>query len=289
MKLVHKFIIILLAIAVLLVSGVVLVTAGGYYLTPLAERPYSPLHRLWRPGGLMGHGLGIVGSFMIIIMLGYSLRKRVRRFRRWGHISIWLNYHIFFGIAGPILIIFHTSLKYNGIVAVSFWSMIAVAVSGFLGRFLYVQIPRSRTGVELSKKEIEVRNSALRETLKKDYHLNEEEVKQLEKMGQAVDRQPGFLRVILLFPFKNLSLSLKIRRQTRKIMAKKQIERKYLRELSKLMRRKAIFSRRIYLLNQMHRVFHFWHVVHKPFAYVMISIMILHVAVTTYMGLTWIF
>ena len=72
-----------------------------------------------------------------------------------GDIRYWLNYHIWMGITGPILVLFHTTFKFGEIVSVSFWSMAAVALSGFLGRYIYVQIPRSMTGNELSSTELE--------------------------------------------------------------------------------------------------------------------------------------
>jgi len=39
----------------------------------------------------------------------------------------------------------------------------------------------------------------------------------------------------------------------------------------------------------MTRVFHLWHVVHRPFAYVMVVIMFVHIAVTVAFGYRWIF
>jgi hypothetical protein len=39
----------------------------------------------------------------------------------------------------------------------------------------------------------------------------------------------------------------------------------------------------------MSELLHHWHVFHKPFAYVMLFIMVLHVGVTVAFGYTWIF
>jgi len=52
-------------------------------------------------------------------------------------------------------VLYHTALKFGGIVAVSFWSMAAVVLSGVIGRFIYVRIPRTIQGNELSVKELE--------------------------------------------------------------------------------------------------------------------------------------
>lgn len=140
---IHDVILLLLSAAFAIVLGRILWTGLGFYLTPHAERPFHEGFRLFRPAGLVGHSVGIVGSAMILLLLLYSVRKRVRRLRRWGDLQIWLKYHIFLGVAGPLLITVHAAGKVGGIVAISFWSMVAVAVSGIFGRFLYQQLPRN--------------------------------------------------------------------------------------------------------------------------------------------------
>ena len=63
-------------------------------------------------------------------------------------------FHIFLCTLGPILVLFHTSYKFGGLVVISFWSMVAVFLSGIIGRFIYIQIPRTIEGRELSLNEI---------------------------------------------------------------------------------------------------------------------------------------
>ena len=43
------------------------------------------------------------------------------------------------------------------------------------------------------------------------------------------------------------------------------------------------------MLKTVNQVFHYWHVIHKPFAYVMILIMVVHITVVVAMGCAWIF
>ncbi len=130
-------------------------SAWPYYTTPYAERPFNPLHSAFKPGGSIGHGLGIIGSLMMIFMLAYSLRKRIRAFYRWGRLSTCLNIHIYFGIIGPLLVVLHSSFKLNGIISISFWSMLIVMFSGILGRYLYLKIPRDFSGEELSLQKVQ--------------------------------------------------------------------------------------------------------------------------------------
>ena len=40
---------------------------------------------------------------------------------------------------------------------------------------------------------------------------------------------------------------------------------------------------------EIHQLFHYWHVFHKPFALIMYIVMVIHVTLTTIFGYTWIF
>ena len=77
----------------------------------------------------------------------------------------WLEVHLFCGIVGPVLITFHTSFKFNGIVSAAYWSMVTVVLSGFIGRYLYVRIPRSIRGNELTRAELDARADELKDEL----------------------------------------------------------------------------------------------------------------------------
>jgi hypothetical protein len=78
------------------------------------------------------------------------------------------------------MVLYHTSFKFGGIVAVSFWSMVAVFLSGIVGRFIYIQIPRTIEGRELSLNE--VRN--LEGDHYKDQKSLERRIKRLARMQE---------------------------------------------------------------------------------------------------------
>ena len=50
-----------------------------------------------------------------------------------------------------------------------------------------------------------------------------------------------------------------------------------------------LLQQRILVLNRVQRLFHYWHVFHKPFAILMYVIMFVHVGVAVWLGYTWIF
>ena len=135
--------------------------AWSYYTTPLSVRGYEKVHRFLRPSGDGGHLLGFFGTLFLFATLPYLARKHLKILRNVGRPAHWLEAHIFCGVFGPILITYHTSFKFNGLVSVAYWSMVLVVVSGFVGRYLYVRIPKTIRGEELSRAELEARAADL--------------------------------------------------------------------------------------------------------------------------------
>lgn len=131
--------------------------AWDYYTTPLRIRGYEAEHRFLRPSGTGGHLLGIAGTLVLFSTLAYVARRRIQLLAKAGPVARWLEVHIFFGVFGPILVTFHTSFKFNGLVSVAYWSMVLVVVSGFVGRYLYVRIPKTIRGEELTLAELDQR------------------------------------------------------------------------------------------------------------------------------------
>ena len=260
---------------------------GGlsYYLTALIDRPRHPLFWALKPGGELGHRFAVVGSAMMIVMLGYSLRKRLPIFRRLGPIAVWLDYHIFLGICGPLFVVLHSSFKVGGLVALSFWSMILVAASGVLGRFLYRQIPRSRAGDELSLAQAEELDRELSRELVDELALPAETAERIEAIaGEGLDSQRSLLSTLFGLTLGRVAL----RRRLRRLVGRRRpIDRSLRRRLEKAVARKALLRRRLILWDRLREIFHYWHVLHKPFALIMYLFMILHIAVAWSTGYAW--
>ena len=60
----------------------VLAAGADFYRTPILERAHHEGYWQWKAGGSVGHKLGIAGSSMMVLMLLYSVRKRVGALRR---------------------------------------------------------------------------------------------------------------------------------------------------------------------------------------------------------------
>ncbi|HYI12042.1 MAG TPA: hypothetical protein VEK57_23510 [Thermoanaerobaculia bacterium] len=231
----------------------------SYYRTPLIERPHHPQFWSLKPGGTLGQAFGITGAGLMTVMLLYSVRKRVKPLRKAGPLNVWLDFHIFCGVIGPLLVILHSSFKVQGLVALSFWSMIAVALSGVLGRYLYLQIPRTRAGDERTLADVEAESRTLSAQLR-DLGLDEERLAELEGIASTPRAWQRRSRL-------------------------RAFERQHGgRQLVAVIERKADLHRRILRWHRLQEIFHHWHVFHKPFAIVMYLFLIVHITVVTVTG-----
>ncbi|HOX24889.1 MAG TPA: hypothetical protein PLL30_03890 [Candidatus Krumholzibacteria bacterium] len=276
----------MLILHIVAVAGVlaILWRARSYYLAPLQDRPFHDGYATWRPTGSVGHGLGFAGTAALLLMQLYSVRKRTRLFGRLGRMSRWLSAHVFLGIWGPVLITLHTSFKVQGLVAASYWSMVAVALSGVLGRFLYRQIPRTIAGQELSAADMDLREAELRSELAAHLPAPEAVLAGLDRLA-VPPGGPASAGLVWLFR-RNLAL----RRDLDRLLGASGLDRGVERRLiGALARERVLLRRRRVLGFQVQQAFHYWHVVHKPFAGLMFLVMVVHVGVALWLGYRWIF
>lgn len=232
----------------------------SFYNLPIEDRYFHPDYALLKPSGLLGHGLGIIGTLLIIIgVFSYMARKRIKTFSRIGVLKYWLEFHIFLCALGPVLILYHTSFKFGGIVSVSFWSLVAVVVSGIIGRFIYLQIPHTNDGRELSWVEVMAMKNELVEELKTKYNIDISEFKS-EK-------------------FADIASELK----------DKKLSAPDYKKVKQLINSQIALVKRIKRLDMMQNIFRYWHVAHLPFALIMLIVMVIHVVVVLTFGYKWIF
>ena len=275
--------------AIVAVTFIVLSWKGlSYYSTPLEDRFYHPDHASFKPSGFLGHGLGIVGTLLILIgVFGYIAKKRYNFLPRFGRLKYWLEFHIFLCTLGPVMVLFHTAFKFGGIVSIAFWSMIAVVISGIIGRFIYIQIPRTIEGRELSLQEIQQSKLDIATILKNNYHLNEQALETIQKLASTTikDKKGNLISSFINKFFedrKNISAINKILRTHNLTHSDK-------RKILKLVKTEINLNNKIQRLQSMRQLFKYWHVAHLPFALIMLVILAIHVAITLAFGYKWIF
>jgi hypothetical protein len=276
----HKLYLATLTIIVILVTIYLFYRGLPYYKTSIEERFYHADHKSLKPSGPFGHGLGIVGTLLILIgVFGYQARKYMKSLARVWILKHWLEFHIFLCTLGPIMILFHTSFKFGGLVSISFWSMVAVVASGVAGRFIYLQIPRTIQGRELSLNEIQDLKTEM--TDKMEDEIGAEKLNEILAMTARSGEKTNVFKQY----WKDWQLKNKIRSQ----LVKTNFGNKKLGKVMQLVSHELNINRKIERLQVMQQLFRYWHVIHLPFAIIMLVIMLIHVGVTIAFGYRWIF
>jgi len=287
-KTAHRIYIFILSVIVVVVLVIIVNKGYAYYKISMEERFFHPDHTTLKPSGILGHGMGIIGSlFMILGVSLYMARKRYRIFSRLGFLKHWLEFHIFLCTLGPILVLFHTSFKFGGIVAISFWSMVAVFLSGIIGRFIYIQIPRTIEGRELSLSEVRGMKGDISEKLNNSTHLDDASQKVI---ADSIKIKPElYHNNFMVRTFRKYYDDRKSIRNVKAVLKKNNLSKSEHSEVLRLVNNEISLNRRIERLTLMQNLFKYWHVAHLPFALVMLVIMVIHVAVTLVFGYRWIF
>lgn len=269
------------AVATGVVATWVLMDRQGwqYYTTPLAVRGYHPAHKALRPSGRVAHWLGVTGALLILFPLVYAVRKRVRAFDRLGSLRAWLEVHIFCGLVGPVLVTFHSSFKFNGLISVAYWAMVIVTLSGIVGRYLYVRIPKTIRGVELTQEQVTERAAGLKTALA-EAGLSEAAMRLVEGFERSVLPQP----VGSAGPAHGwFAVSWRVR-SLRRLLVAEGLEPDAARQVARLTAERAALLRRLGALQRTKRLFARWHVFHLPLVWLMFAILALHVGLALYLG-----
>jgi hypothetical protein len=285
-------------LAWLLAAAVVLVIAGygyDYYTLGALQRPFSPKHEILRPSGTIGIKLGMFGVLLFFLIYLYPLRKRWGWLGRQGNSRHWLDFHVVLGSTAPIIVAFHSCFKFGNIAGMAFWSMLMVTLSGFVGRYLYSQIPRGLSAAELSRKEMLEREEKLRKEIaeqKATFGFSVEALYQLPTADQvAKTPMVASLLTMFLIDFKRPFKASLVRLQqagfgpwlfsfcgllpTRDAKLERAI---------RVAQKEATLSKHILFLTRTQEVFKLWHVVHRPFSYAFAIMAIIHIGIALFMG-----
>ncbi|PYU84907.1 MAG: hypothetical protein DMG50_02915 [Acidobacteria bacterium] len=282
----------------MLALAVVLVIAGyglNYYTLSAAQRPFSPKHELLRPSGTIGIKLGMLGVLMFFLIYLYPLRKKWGWLGRMGNSRHWLDFHIVLGTTAPIIVAFHSTFKFGNIAGMAFYSMLMVTISGFVGRYLYAHIPRGLSAAELTMKEIQEKEEALRKELaeqKATFGFCVDALSDLPTPAE-VAKAPLIASLLSMFlldikrPFKASAVRLREAGFVPWLFAglglfptrDQRLERALL-----IKQKQASLSQSIAFLARTQKIFQLWHVVHRPFSYAFAILAILHIGIALFMG-----
>lgn len=238
---------------------------------------------VYKPGKGLWHRAGWLGSGLMIVMMAYSLRKRIPFMMSLGRLEAWLNIHIFLGLIATVLVTSHTTLKLGGIVSICFWLMLITTLSGIVGRYIYVQIPRGISGNELRIDEIDQIIREINTKLKKYPNVDNliESMTKSEEILAYGENKINPLSLIILMVKRDIVNMRTLRRLKYYLKSQSNISSKETLLLLALCKEKVRLNKRLNLLSASHRIFHYWHILHLPISIIMFVIMFVHIAITS--------
>ena len=243
------------------------------------------------PESGMGYWLGIVGGSLMLILLLYPLRKKVRFLNMFGKIKYWFKLHMLFGVLGPVAILFHANFSLGSTNSnVAFFSMAIVASSGLVGRYLYAKIHHGLYGRKAELKELRESLKESKSKLGSHFTLTTNVVNKIKLSERLLLRNRNIILATLVWPIifirtviSKRTISKDIKR-TYAIMAKeKGWDKKIVNSLS----RKANNEIQPYLdglynmfgFRVFESLFSLWHFLHLPLFFMLVFTGILHVIV----------
>ena len=244
----------------------------------------------------MGYWIGIVGGLGILATLAYPLRKYWPPIGSLGTVAGWFRVHMLLGILGPAVIMFHSNFHLGALNSnVALYTMLCVAGSGIVGRYLYAKIHEGLHGRRSELTGMVAEAADMRRILGGDLPENSPMWSELVKL-EAKARQPtrGLLgalaRSVSLAGRANVARS-RVARDARRFIDGECRQR----GLTRRQRRDWLNAARSHLdayfgtlkgaarLIVFERLFSLWHVLHVPiFAVMAVSVVIHIVAVHFY-------
>ena len=257
---------------------------------PIGERVRSAEHAWLRPAGYVGQTAAIIAALLFVFLWLYPLRKKLRAFAWLGAIGKWLDVHIAVALLMPLLLAIHSAWQFGGIVGLGVHAMMIVWASGIVGRYLYTRIPRSRSGLELTLDEI----AGTRRTLVTDLAATTglDPVAIEKALSAPVERREshGAIRVLVAMVLADVTrwrMARELRRQWTHLPGRHALDAAALEKAIDLATREIALEQQVRFLQRTHRIFRYWHLLHRPIAFTALIAVAIHIAVVVSVGATW--
>jgi hypothetical protein len=238
-----------------------------------------------------GYWLGVAGGVTMLFLFTYPLRKRWKVTYNWGATKNWFVVHMVLGVLGPWLILLHSTFSVRSTnAAVALYAMIAVALSGVVGRFLFVRLNTDLRGEKASL-------ASLRQALDAQHRSADVQLQHLPEVMAALRTfedsclvgqgrtLAGHVRIMLTLPVQRRQVEHSCKallqeglKQVSKDQhwSKPQAMARY-RELREATLDYTASVQRAAQYQTFERLFSLWHLAHVPFVWVLVLCAIFHV------------
>jgi hypothetical protein len=237
----------------------------------------------------LGYALGIIGGSMMLVLVLYPLRKRIKVLRFIGSVPHWFRAHMMLGIVGPICILFHCNFSLGATNSnVALFCMLVVSGSGIVGRYFYAKIHHGLYGRKTTLAELQARATALAG--------HETQLPLLPELMARVEREEQRLLAwgrggltVAVAPFllkaRSSGAARRIHRYVRSAVAAAALgsptiaaqRTRIERVACEYAERRLRASRQVVEFKVYERLFSLWHVLHLPLFFMLLAAGIVHV------------
>jgi hypothetical protein len=245
---------------------------------------------LFEAGDDVGYWIGVAGAVMMLLLFTYPLRKHFSFARNWGRVKWWFLVHMILGIGGPALILLHSTFRVGSLnAAVALYSMLAVAGSGVIGRFIYARVNRGLRGEQSSLNELRDRaglqqadaKSRLAFAPQVEAYLAEFEA----SVSNATPSWTAHTRQVFWLPIQQWLVYRRCTAEIHAVIGRIAQKKQWGKEEARRRERHAKGLASLYLnavsrvaqFTAYERLFSLWHVAHIPFVYLMVISALVHV------------
>lgn len=239
----------------------------------------------------LGYMLGIIGGSLMLILMLYPARKKFRFMHHLGLVRHWFKMHMLFGVIGPVAVLFHANFSLGSVNGnVALFSMIIVASSGLIGRYLYAKIHHGLYGKKTSLQELRDELQISKGKLGDSISLSAHAVELIKKSEKFLLRNRNFLIATIMLPFVFLRTKVtkyRLKHNFKRDFNKAGESRDWNREMTSQIIEQATENATAYI-NSLYRIFRFrifvhlfslWHLLHLPLFIMLVVSGIIHVIV----------
>jgi hypothetical protein len=242
------------------------------------------------PESGLGYYLGIAGGSLMLLLLLYPLRKRIRSFRAIGTVTFWFRAHMILGIVGPVLVLWHANFRLGSInSSVALIAMLIVATSGIIGRYLYSKIHLGLYGRKAKVEQVVANADDLRKFILAHPSIADRMVAKLNIFAQRTATGPkGAFAGLILLPLINFRAAI-LRKQLiayahhvitvegKRRGRPQHIQRLQLEGTTEFVTRHIGAAKKAATFAFYERLFSLWHLFHVPLFFFLVITAIIHV------------
>jgi hypothetical protein len=243
------------------------------------------------PGEGIGYKFGIFGGCAFLLLLLYPAIKRSRLFGTGTKAVFWFRWHMILGTVGPLFIFYHSNFSLGAVNSnIALFAMIAVFVSGIIGRYGYGKVHNGMYGAKHDVGTYLANANRLMQGLADDVGGSSAKITSAlaQHCDRALPKSPGLLRALgntLLMPIKTRTAKYRIMSEVNASV----VANAAIHNWSKTQQKRQLTVAREHVsefvyavskaaqLQLWERMFSLWHLFHVPLFFLLLVAGVIHV------------